>query len=266
MNLDWNISHKDAAGMTTGAISVNVPSQTALLSDIDQRLDQKDGFSIATLNLDHVVKIKHDPTFRQAYAAHSHITADGNPIVWLQKLAGFPVTLTPGSELVDPVAALATQKGIPVGLFGATETSLQGAAEAMQQKHAGLNVVSQIAPPMGFDPSSNEAGRLIDELAASGARIVYLALGAPKQEKLAARIAATHPDIGTLSIGAGLDFVSGAQTRAPAWARRIAMEWLWRLLQNPARLWKRYRDCFVVLPSLTTLALKTRLRNGATAG
>jgi UDP-N-acetyl-D-mannosaminuronic acid transferase (WecB/TagA/CpsF family) len=65
-----------------------------------------------------------------------------------------------------------------------------------------------------------------------------------------------------VSIGAGLDFIAGHQTRAPLWVRRIAMEWLWRMLTNPRRLTRRYLDCILILPGLTFVALAARSRSG----
>jgi exopolysaccharide biosynthesis WecB/TagA/CpsF family protein len=99
---------------------------------------------------------------------------------------------------------------------------------------------------------------MLDELAASGARVCFLALGAPKQEILAARGFARHPGLGFVSIGAGLDFIAGHQTRAPVWVRRIAAEWLWRMLGNPRRLARRYLECIAILPSLTRRAIASR--------
>jgi len=239
-------------------IAVNMPSPDALLEDLGKLMAQGDGFQVATLNLDHVVKLRRDPAFAAAYERHSHVTADGNPIVWLLRLAGQKVTLTPGSELVAPVAALAAENSVPVGLFGSDQASLTAAAEALRGLAPDLNVASCLSPPMGFDPTSAEADALLEDVAASGARVIFLALGAPKQEVLAARIATRHPQMGTLSIGAGLDFLSGRQTRAPRLVRALALEWLWRLLKSPARLWRRYGKCLLVLPDLTLRAVRLR--------
>ena len=240
-------------------VTVNVLDRASLLADLGERFAARQGFSIATINLDHVVKLARDPAFREAYAAHSHVTADGNPIVWLEKLSGRKdVSLVPGSELIAPVAALAAEKQVPVALFGATVTSLQLAGEALEAQNPGLKVVATLAPPMGFDPASEAAGEMIAEIGQSGARLVFLALGAPKQERFAARAAEMLPEVGFLSIGAGLDFISGEQKRAPVWVRKIAAEWLWRLLSSPKRLAARYGACILALPGLTLRALKAR--------
>ena len=242
-----------------GQITVTVPDKATLFSDLAQRFDTRQGFSIATINLDHVVKLSKDTRFRTAYAAHSHVTADGNPIVWLARLAGqSDVALVPGSEIIDPVARLAAEKNVPVAFFGATDASLQAAAEAMRQQIPGIDIVLTLSPPMGFDPESAEADAAIAAIKESGARLVFLALGAPKQEVFAARAAAELSQTGFLSIGAGLDFISGAQTRAPKWVRAIAAEWLWRMLSNPKRLAARYGQCILALPGLTLRALMMR--------
>lgn len=238
---------------------VNFPTEAALLADVEACLIAGKGFAIATLNLDHVVKLRRNPAFLRAYRAHSHVVADGNPIVWMAHLAGRKdVALVPGSELIAPVAALAARLGMPLAFLGSTETVLRAAAAQLEADHPGLKVAACLAPPYGFDPESAAADALLDEVAASGARICLLALGAPKQELLAARGIARHPGMGFLSIGAGLDFIAGHQTRAPVWVRKIAMEWLWRMLSNPKRLARRYLDCALVLPSLAGKALAER--------
>ena len=246
---------------TGGDITVTVPDKAALLADIGARFEARRGFSVATINLDHVVKLASDETFRTAYAAHSHITADGNPIVWLARLAGqSDVALVPGSEAIDPVARLAAEKGVPVAFFGATDASLEAAADAMRAQIPGINIVLTLAPPMGFDPAGAMADDAIARIKESGARLVFLALGAPKQEVFAARAQETLSETGFLSIGAGLDFISGAQVRAPKWVRAIAAEWLWRMLSSPRRLAARYGACILALPGLTLRALRARLR------
>lgn len=240
-------------------IAVTVSNQKTLLSDIRNRFENGQGFSVATLNLDHVVKLRHDPAFLTAYQAQSHVTADGNPIVWLARLAGQgDVELVPGSELIAPVSELAAEVDMPVALFGSTEASLEAAAEALRARYPGLKLVLTLAPPMGFDPVGEAADAAIAAIGDSGARLVFLALGAPKQERFAAYAQDKLPATGFISIGAGLDFISGLQTRAPAFVRAIAAEWLWRMLGNPKRLAARYGACLLILPGLVLKALRQK--------
>jgi exopolysaccharide biosynthesis WecB/TagA/CpsF family protein len=239
-------------------IRVNMPDAASLLAEVRRRFRAGEGFALATINLDHLVKLAHDPDFRPIYAAQDLVCADGNPIVWLSKLAGKPVTLVPGSDILLPLAQLAAREGVPVALMGTTDEALAAAAAALNERVPGLIIAARIAPPMGFDPTSPEARTILRQIAASGARLTFVALGAPKQEIFAAYGREVVPQIGFASIGAGLDFLAGRQQRAPEWVRRIAMEWLWRMLSNPRRLAKRYLDCALILPGLAVNAWRQR--------
>ena len=237
---------------------INAPTRAGLMADLEARLADEQGFTLATMNLDHLVKLRADATFRAVYAHHSHVVADGLPVAWLRQLAGSPVELVPGSDLVGPLMALAARLGVPVAFVGATEATLATAAARLEAAHAGLRVVARIAPPFGFDPEGPEGAAVIDALAASGARLCILALGAPRQESLAVRAAEILPGCGFASLGAGLDFIAGRQRRAPASVRRLGMEWFWRLLTDPRRLTLRYARCALLLPELAWQAVYLR--------
>ncbi len=239
-------------------IAVNMPDQAALLTRVAKALEQGEGFALATINLDHLVKLARDKPFRTVYAAQDLVVADGNPIVWLSRLAGRPVSLVPGSDLVVPLARTACQAGVPVALVGSTAPALDAAAEALCRQVPGLQIAARIAPPMGFEPQGPEAEATLDAVARSGAGLCFLALGAPKQEAFAAFGRRHQPQLGFASVGAGLDFLAGHQRRAPGWVRAIAMEWLWRMLGNPRRLAARYAACAVILPGHVVAALRQR--------
>lgn len=250
--------HDPGHGTAPGAVAISHPTRAGLLADLEARLSAGQGFAVATLNLDHMVKLARIAPFRAAYARHSHVVADGNPIVWVHRIAGRPVELVPGSELVQPLAALAARLGLPVALFGGRQETLDLAARRLEDAHPGLKVVARIAPPFGFDPEGPDAADRLAALGASGARLCFVALGAPKQEILAIRGAELLPACGFVSIGAGLDFVAGHQRRAPVWVQKMAMEWAWRMATNPRRLARRYLDCALILPGLGLEALKAR--------
>ncbi|WP_322865356.1 WecB/TagA/CpsF family glycosyltransferase [Aquicoccus sp. G2-2] len=239
-------------------IRVNMPDAAALIAAARGRLRAREGFALATINLDHLVKLRTNDAFRAAYVAQDFIVADGNPIVWLSKLAGRGVSLVPGSDMVVPLAELAAQEGVPVALVGSTPESLRAAALALGRRASGLEIVAEIAPPMGFDPSGPGAEKVFGRIEASGARLVFLALGAPKQEMLAARGRERLPDVGFASIGAGLDFLAGSQMRAPRLVRAFAMEWAWRLAAAPGRFAGRYARCAAILPGQAVAAWRLR--------
>jgi exopolysaccharide biosynthesis WecB/TagA/CpsF family protein len=216
------------------------------------------GFALATVNLDHLVKLRANPGFRTAYARQDMVVADGNPIVWLSKLAGRPVALVPGSDLVLPLVRAAAQCGRPVVLFGSAPGALAGAAQSLRAQVPGVVVARTIAPPFGFDPSGDAAREMLRDIASVGPCLCLIALGAPKQEEFAALGRALAPQAGFASVGAGVDFLSGHQQRAPELARRFALEWLWRALQNPKRMVPRYLSCAAILPGQALRAWRLR--------
>lgn len=245
-------------GKTGHEVEVNIRSREALFRAITDRIGQNDGFALATLNLDHLTKLPADPAFLEAYRAQDFVVADGRPLVWLSQIAGNPVELMPGSDLIFPLCALCAAQGKSVALIGSSDHALDGAAKALIAQFPELRVVFSRSPPYGFDPDSPEAVDILKELAESGAALCFVALGAPKQEVFAARGRAVAPTVGFASIGAGLDFLSGHQIRAPKLMRMLALEWLWRILQSPRRMLPRYAKCFAILPGLIIMAFRQR--------
>lgn len=239
-------------------VDVNVPTRKALFDELRRRLRAGEGFALATINLDHLVKLKSDASFLEAYLAQDLVVADGKPIVGLSRLAGTPVELMQGSTLVHPFAGLAAEEHVPVAMVGSSEIALADAKRVLIAAHPGLNIVYTNAPAFGFDPEGVEADRILADLAKHDVRLCYLALGAPKQERFAARGRGVVPQVGFLSVGAGLDFLGGHQKRAPKWVQAIAMEWFWRMMSDPRRLGPRYIRCLAILPAQVVKALRQR--------
>lgn len=238
-------------------ISVNAPSRSGLLANVEQRLIEKKGFALATLNLDHLVKLQ-DPDFARAYRAQDFVTADGNPIVWMSHLANRPVDLITGSDLIYPLLDVALRSKTKIGFLGSTPDALARAAARIEADFPGIEIVSRIAPPMGFDPAGETAQTALQGLHEAGAELVFIALGAPKQEVFAALGRKVMPHMGFVSIGAGLDFIAGTQQRAPEIVQALALEWLWRMLSNPRRMAKRYALCLKILPKHFAQTLEQR--------
>ena len=208
------------------------------------------GFSFFTLNLDHVVKRRDDPRFRAAYAKATLVSADGAPVAYLARQQAAGIERTTGADLVQPLCVEAARNSIPIAFFGTSDAVLQKSAEALRALAPGLEIAFMESPPLGFDPTSAAAEAAVARIAQSGARIVFIALGAPKQELFAAHWAEKFPTLGFICIGAALDFIAGTQVRAPRVFQVLGVEWFWRLASNPARMAKRYALCGVVLADL----------------
>ena len=238
-------------------VLARIDGQGVNVATIDQAIDAVThyaghgrGFRLFTLNLDHLVKRRDNAAFRAAYAGADLVTADGAPVAFLARRQDGTIARTTGADLVRPLCRAAGRRGIPVALFGSTEATLAASAAALLRENPGLRIVHREAPPFGFDPTSPAAATAASRMAAAGAKLVFVALGAPKQELFAAHVAAIAPHLGFICIGAGLDFIAGSQVRAPGIVQRVGMEWFWRLATNPSRLARRYAACAAILFSL----------------
>ncbi|PPQ29037.1 hypothetical protein CCR94_16620 [Rhodoblastus sphagnicola] len=205
------------------------------------------GFTFATLNLDHLVKRRAHRAFREAYARATLVSADGAPVVALGRRQAPALSRTTGADLLRPLCAMAEREGLPVAFFGSTEQVLGGATARLRKEFPELRIAFVESPAFGFDPYSDEAAEGGARIVASGAKLVFLCLGAPKQELFADRLAQIHAGVGFIGVGAAVDFIVGAQTRAPRALRRLGLEWLWRAASNPRRLAGRYAQCALLL-------------------
>jgi exopolysaccharide biosynthesis WecB/TagA/CpsF family protein len=241
--------------LTVDGVAVNVSSMSEAVSSILAAAQSGDSFSVYTLNLDHVAQLRQHPDFRAAYRRARFVTADGFPIVVLGRLAGTQIERTTGADLVEPVCEQAGRNGIPLFFLGSNSLTLHRTIRRLSERFTGLEIVGSYSPRAHFDPYSLEADRSIDEIRVSGARICFVALGAPKQEIFAARCLDELPGVGLLCIGAALDFIAHTQDRAPAITQKIGLEWAWRMLHNPRRLGPRYARCIAIIPGLVARSL-----------
>jgi exopolysaccharide biosynthesis WecB/TagA/CpsF family protein len=240
---------------SVGDVAVNVASMSDAVAAIIATVRRGDTFCVHTLNLDHFVKLRSSPAFHDAYRRARFVTADGFPIVLMGRLAGIPLTRTTGADLVKPLCREAARHRLPIFLFGSTQLALAASVRRLSRRYRNLEFAGCIAPGPDFDPASADADRAIARIRGSGARLCFLALGAPKQEVFAARCLDELRGTGLICIGAALDFIGGTQTRAPHFAQMTGMEWLWRMMQDPQRLAPRYACCLAALPRLVALSV-----------
>ncbi len=196
---------------------------------------------VVTPNLDHMRRLARDPDFAALYAQATLCVADGAPLVWASRLQGTPLPeRVPGSDLVSSVAAAAAAADRSLFLLGGNDGAADEAAQVLVARHPGLRVVGTACPPFGFEHDSGQIDALTEQLRSTQPDIVYVALGAPKQEQFIARFRALLPHTWWLGIGISLSFLSGEVRRAPRWVQRLGLEWLHRLIQEPRRLARRY--------------------------
>lgn len=225
---------------------INVSTMPDLVRWVTDLARRGVGFTLFTLNLDHLVKRRRDPRFKAAYDRATLVSADGWPIAAIARRQGAAVERVTGADLILPLCQAAADNDLPIYLFGSTDASLGSAAAALKRRFPHLDLRGMASPPMGFDPTSPAAAAMAETIAASGARLCFVALGAPKQELFADAMAQRFPGVGFLCIGAALDFISGRQRRAPALVQKLKAEWLWRLVGDPRRMVMRYGSCALV--------------------
>ncbi|WP_354125563.1 WecB/TagA/CpsF family glycosyltransferase [Bradyrhizobium sp. LB8.2] len=174
------------------------------------------------------------------------IVADGTPLVWVAQVKGFRDSIgrVPGADLVDAVCRLSLSTGQSHFFYGGKPGVAQRMAETLSQRYPGLRVAGIYSPPMlniGPDFDVLELCREdMEVIRASNAGIVWVGISSPKQEYWIAKAAHAVGRGVFIGVGAAFDFHSGDIQRAPAWMRNNGLEWLYRLIREPRRLWRRY--------------------------
>jgi N-acetylglucosaminyldiphosphoundecaprenol N-acetyl-beta-D-mannosaminyltransferase len=218
----------------------NVTPQEAI-AEIDQLIDRGQKGYVVTPNLDHIVKLETDAEFERVYAEAALVLADGNPLIWASKVLGTPLkALVTGSDLFPNLCAHAAQRGYRVFFLGGLEGVAEKAAAELTRKNPGLQVVGTYSPPFGFDKNEEENNRILAMINAVRPHLLFVGVGAPKQEKWMYRNIARLDISVALGIGASFDFEAGTIKRAPRAVRRMRMEWFWRFSNEPTRLFRRY--------------------------
>lgn len=208
---------------------------------IDDRVKSGDPGYIVTPNVDHVCLFDRDPAFRQAYSHAFLVLVDGVPVVWASRLLGEPLRQKlSGSDMVPALSEFAAQEGYSVFLLGAAEGIAAIASARLQEQYPALQVVGAYAPPMGFYDDERANTEVVRRVRESGAQLCFVALGAPEQVTWMYHNCESCGTPVMIGVGAGLDFVAGHRKRAPLWMQRTGLEWVWRLIHEPRRLWRRY--------------------------
>jgi N-acetylglucosaminyldiphosphoundecaprenol N-acetyl-beta-D-mannosaminyltransferase len=167
------------------------------------------------------------------------VTPDGMPLVWMMRVKGLKgQERVYGPTLMLKTVEVAARKKIPVGFYGGAPRVLESLIIRMQARYEGLNVAFSCSPPFHM-MSQDEDHAIVEQINQSGARILFVGLGCPKQEYWMAENRGRVNAV-MIGVGAAFDFHSGLKAQAPMWMQTIGLEWLFRLLTEPRRLWRRY--------------------------
>jgi len=182
----------------------------------------------------------HDPSYAARLNSFDVVTPDGQPVRWALNLvhhAGLTDRVY-GPTLTLKVVERAAAEGLPIYLYGSTEPTLERLVPALERMFPGLKIAGVEASKFRAS-QDGEPVEIAERIKASGARIVLVGLGCPRQEVFAY---AMRPllDMPLLAVGAAFDYHAGLLKNPPPWMQKYALEWLWRLGLEPKRLWKRY--------------------------
>lgn len=198
---------------------------------------------IVTPNVDIIENLERDSATKKIFQRADFVFADGQPLVWLSRM--FPRTQrlperVAGADLLPLLCELAASRGLSVAFMGGRPGAADQASRSMCSRFTNLIVAGTYCPPYGFEHDAAETSRALSFIANARPDILFWGVGMPKQEKWAAEYWELIEASAIVCCGAAIEFAAGIVPRAPLQMQKLGLEWFWRLLKEPRRLWKRY--------------------------
>ncbi len=221
------------------SIDITTGSYTSFIDRLIDLAQSGKSSYVCVANVHMLVEAYNDTSFADVVNNADIVTPDGMPLTWgLKIIHNLTQDRVAGMDLLPNLLSATSKKNMPVFFYGGTQGMLDQTELFIKQNFPFLNVAGMISPPFR-KLSHEEEEEIIEKINSSGAQMIFVALGCPKQEKWMAsmkgRIQATM-----IGIGGALPVMVGMQKRAPEWMQKASLEWLYRLSQEPQRLFKRY--------------------------
>lgn len=202
--------------------------------------DNKKSYVVA-INVDVVMKIENDPYLKQVVDNADMVLVDGKPLVWISKLHGKPLKAKiSGSDLVPLLCDVAAKKGYSIFIIGGKDGIAEQAKRKLEEKLPGIQIVGTYAPPLGFEKDEKELDKINQMISGVHPDLLIACFGCPKQEKWIYENISKYDAKVSVCAGATVDFLAGNVNRAPRWMSEHGLEWFYRFLQEPKRMFKRY--------------------------
>ena len=198
---------------------------------------------VFTPNVDHLMKLQKDNEFLEAYSISDYNICDSQILIYASKFLGTPIKEKIAGSDFFPIFCKFHRhnQDIKIFLLGAAPGIAQKAQKIINKQIGRNIIVDSYSPSFGFEKNKKECQKIIDIVNSSGANVLVVGVGAPKQEKWIYHYRKQLPSINIfMGLGATIDFASGKIQRSPKWMSQVGLEWLFRLLCEPQRLWKRY--------------------------
>lgn len=213
-------------------------TMTNALALIEDRINAKQKTSIFFVNADCLNKVFVDKDYYQILSGNEVVFPDGIGIKLAGKMLKTPVIdNVNGTDMLPLLCAIAQKKGYRIFLLGAAPGIADTMKENLEKKYPGLQICGT---RNGFFNWDAEAKEVIEEINSAKTDILLVAFGAPLQEMFISRFGSGINAFAMMGVGGLFDFYSGRIPRAPLWMRKLGCEWIFRLLQEPKRMWKRY--------------------------
>lgn len=236
----------------------NLTMQDAL-NRISSIIENNEKTFVVTPNVDHVVMLENNKSFKKAYDNAGLVLVDGTPLMWIAKWYSRPLKeKITGPRLTEKIFELSHKKGYSIFILGAAEGVGGLAAKKMREKYVHCNIIGTYSPKFGFEKDKKEIDKIISIVNSAKPDILITGMGSPKTEiflneyidKLQVHVA--------LSVGAAIDFAAGKVKRCPKWINNIGLEWLYRFMKEPKRMYKRY---FINDMKILKISLKYKTRS-----
>ncbi len=253
-----NLASRERERIRVVSLLPDVCNAEKVLRTISDLAEAKIGGYVCVSTVHMVMEAYDDAEFAKMVNAADVIITDGMPLVWMQRMQGAKTAnRLRGNDLMIMLCEVAEKRGLKVGFYGGAQNTIDLLLKRAKADLPNLEIAYSFSPPFR-DLSDEENSKIIEEIKNSGAQILFVGLGCPKQEKW---MAANKTKISAvmLGVGAAFDFYAGNLKESPEWIGNLGFEWLYRFFQEPKRLWRRYlilNPRFVWIAGLQLLGLK----------
>ena len=216
---------------------VNAVSMEETIKRVEQIIEKRKPTQHVVINASKVNLMEEDPELRRIVNSCPLINADGASIVWAAKKLGVPLKeRVTGCDLFQELIKLASEKGYKIYLFGAKEEVVTKVKAIYEEQYPGIHIVGY---RNGYFTEADEA-EIVKDMAESGADMMFVAFSSPKKEYWVNKYLEQLNIPFVMGVGGSFDIVAGVTDRAPQWFQNHGLEWFYRFIQEPRRMWRRY--------------------------
>ena len=220
---------------------INNITMDETVQNIEQMIQNGQKAYVTPINVDVVMKMEKDEKLKEIIDNAHIVLTDGKPLIWISKLKNNPIKeKVSGSDLVPQLCELSNKKGYTIFILGGKEGIAEIAKKNLEKEYSNIKILGTYAPPFGFENDPKELEKINEMISLAKPDLLFVCFGCPKQEKWVYDNYKKYDAKVSICAGATVDFLAGNVKRAPKWMSNIGLEWFYRFLQEPKRLFKRY--------------------------